>query len=167
MARVPGAEGGGVRRQRICPKGPGDPSRQTIDGVAIYKYRPAPEAEGLAGYAVEFVVLVAAHRAAVLRGAGARRPFQVLQACNPPDTYWLLARLWQPRGVRFVFDQHDLNPELFLSRFGEPTALGGGCSSGAALAGADDLPHGRPRDLHQRVLPRIAIERGRPRRPTT
>lgn len=33
----------------ICPKGPGDPARQTIDGVRIWKYRPAPEAEGLAG----------------------------------------------------------------------------------------------------------------------
>ena len=49
-------------------------------------------------------------------------PFQALQACNPPDTYWLLARLWKRKGVHFVFDQHDLNPELFLSRFGVPTS---------------------------------------------
>jgi glycosyltransferase involved in cell wall biosynthesis len=48
-----------------------------------------------------------------------------MQACNPPDTYWLLARLWRRRGVDFVFDQHDLNPELFLSRFGAPTGLSG------------------------------------------
>ena len=33
--------------------------------------------------------------------------------------------MWKPRGVRFVFDQHDLNPELYLSRFGRPTGLGG------------------------------------------
>ena len=43
-----------------------------------------------------------------------------MQACNPPDTYWLLARFWRRHGVRFVFDQHDLNPELFESRFGMP-----------------------------------------------
>ena len=49
--------------------------------------------------------------------------FDVIQACNPPDTYWLLGRMWQSRGVRFVFDQHDLNPELFLSRFGEPAGV--------------------------------------------
>ncbi|WP_426241932.1 glycosyltransferase family 4 protein [Nocardioides sp. LHG3406-4] len=106
----------------ICPKGPGDPARQTIDGVRIYKYRPAPEAEGLAGYALEFVyswLRTAWLSARVWR----ERPFQVIQACNPPDTYWLLGRLWRSRGVRFVFDHHDLNPELFLSRFGQPSGL--------------------------------------------
>ncbi len=106
----------------ICPKGPGDPRRQRIDGVEIYKYRPAPQASGLAGYALEFVYCWL--RTALLSLAVWRRAhFDVVQACNPPDTYWLLARLWAPRGVRFVFDQHDLNPELFLSRFGRPTGL--------------------------------------------
>ena len=38
----------------ICPKGPGDPAREHLDGVDIYKYAPAPEAEGLAGFAWEF-----------------------------------------------------------------------------------------------------------------
>ena len=108
----------------ICPKGPGDPGRETIDGVRIYKYRPAPEAAGLLGYLLEFVYSWV--RTALLSRAVWRRgPFQILQACNPPDTYWLLARMWKPRGVRFVFDQHDLNPELYLSRFGRPTGLGG------------------------------------------
>jgi glycosyltransferase involved in cell wall biosynthesis len=107
----------------ICPKGPADPARQTIDGVNIYKYRPAPRAEGLLGYALEFVYSWL--RTAVLSVEVWRRNrFEIMQACNPPDTYWLLARLWRCRGVKFVFDQHDLNPELFLSRFGEPTSLG-------------------------------------------
>lgn len=52
-----------------------------------------------------------------------RRPFDIIQACNPPDTYWLLALLWRVRGVKFVFDHHDLNPELFISRFGQPTGI--------------------------------------------
>lgn len=103
----------------ICPKGPGDPGRQRIDGIQIYKYRPAPEAQGLAGFALEFAYSWL--RTAFLSLVVARRsPIAVIQACNPPDTYWLLALLWRPFGVRFVFDQHDLNPELFVSRFGEP-----------------------------------------------
>jgi glycosyltransferase involved in cell wall biosynthesis len=103
----------------ICPKGPGDPSRQTIDGVRIYKYRPAPMAQGVVGYSVEFAYSWL--RTALLSLVVWRdRPFAVLQACNPPDTYWLLAALWRLRGVRFVYDQHDLNPELFRSRFGDP-----------------------------------------------
>ncbi|MEN0071694.1 MAG: glycosyltransferase family 4 protein [Propionicimonas sp.] len=109
----------GYRVSVICPKGPGDPARQHLDGVDIYKYKPAPETEGLLSFAWEFAYSWA--RTAILSlKVAARRRFDIMQACNPPDTYWLLARLWRPFGVKFVFDQHDLNPELFLSRFGEP-----------------------------------------------
>lgn len=103
----------------ICPKGPGDPSFQLLDGVAIHKYRPAPAARGVLGFAWEFAY--SWMRTALLSVRVRRqRGFDVIQACNPPDTYWLLAWLWRSRGVRFIFDQHDLNPELFISRFGTP-----------------------------------------------
>jgi len=116
----------------ICPKGPGDPARQLIDGVAIYKYRPAPEAQGLLGFVVEFVyswLRTAALSLVVHRERG----FDIVQACNPPDTYWLLALLWRVWGVRFIFDHHDLNPELFLSRFGQPTTAGERAQYGGLL----------------------------------
>jgi glycosyltransferase involved in cell wall biosynthesis len=107
----------------ICPKGPGDPAFRELDGVAIYQYRPAPQAKGLSGFVVEFVYSWARTAALSLR-VRRQRGFDVIQACNPPDTYWLLALLWRARGVRFVFDHHDLNPELFISRFGRPRSLG-------------------------------------------
>jgi glycosyltransferase involved in cell wall biosynthesis len=106
----------------ICPKGPGDPSFRVLDGVAIYQYKPAPEAKGLLGFVVEFAyswMRTAALSVRVRR----QRGFDVIQACNPPDTYWFLALLWRARRVRFVFDHHDLNPELFISRFGQPHTL--------------------------------------------
>ena len=113
----------GYRVSVICPKGPGDPARQHIDGVDIYKYRPAPEAEGLLGFVWEFAYSWV--RTAWLSLAAWRnRRFDIIQACNPPDTFWFLALLWRVRGVRFVFDHHDLNPELFLSRFGAPESAG-------------------------------------------
>jgi glycosyltransferase involved in cell wall biosynthesis len=109
----------GYRVSVICPKGPGDPDHEVVEGVDLYKYRPAPEAKGLLGFVWEFAYswLRTAWLSLRVRRAGR---FHVIQACNPPDTYWLLALLWRPFGVRFVFDHHDLNPELFLSRFGEP-----------------------------------------------
>jgi glycosyltransferase involved in cell wall biosynthesis len=110
----------GYRVSVICPKGPGDPARQHIDGVDIYKYRPAPETTGLLSFAWEFAYSWVRTALLSLQVWGNGR-FHVIQACNPPDTYWLLARLWSPFGVRFIFDQHDLNPELFRSRFGEPS----------------------------------------------
>ena len=109
----------------ICPKGPGDPPRQHIDGVDIFKYRPAPEARGVAGFAWEFAYSWARTAWLSLRVRSSTR-FDVIQACNPPDTFWLLAAFWHPFGVKFVFDQHDLNPELFLSRFGEPEGVAAG-----------------------------------------
>ena len=106
----------------ICPKGPGDPARQHLDGVDIYKYAPPPEANGLLGFAWEFAFCWINTFFLSLK-AWRRRRFDIIQACNPPDTYWLLALLWRARGVRFVFDHHDLNPELFVSRFGKPRGL--------------------------------------------
>jgi glycosyltransferase involved in cell wall biosynthesis len=106
----------------ICPKGPGDPGYQVLSGVHLYKYAPPPQANGVLGYLLEFIycwLRTARLTAKVWR----RTPFTVIQACNPPDTYWALARLWRARGVRFVFDHHDLNPEVFRSRFGEPKGL--------------------------------------------
>lgn len=112
----------GYRVSVICPKGPGDPSRQRIDGVDIYKYSPAPEARGLAGFAWEFAYSWV--RTALLSlTVRVNLRFDIIQACNPPDTYWLLALLWRGSGVKFVFDHHDLNPELFISRFGEPRGV--------------------------------------------
>ncbi|MDQ4214265.1 glycosyltransferase family 4 protein [Microbacterium capsulatum] len=108
----------------ICPKGPGDPAHEDIDGVHIYKYAPAPEARGLFGFALEFAYSWVRTALLSLR-VRRRHGFDVIQACNPPDTYWLLAALWRVAGVRFVFDQHDLNPELYLSRFGRPTGIAG------------------------------------------
>jgi glycosyltransferase involved in cell wall biosynthesis len=106
----------------ICPKAPGDRRYAVLNDVHLYKYRPAPPSNSSMGYVWEF--LYSWVRTAVLTLAvWRRRRFDVLQTCNPPDTYWLLARLWRIRGVRFVFDHHDLNPELFVSRFGEPTGV--------------------------------------------
>jgi glycosyltransferase involved in cell wall biosynthesis len=106
----------------ICPKGPGDPWLQEIDGVTIYKYRPPPVANGFAAYAYEFAYCWAI--TALLSVVVALRDgFSAIQACNPPDTYFALARIWKLFGKRFVYDQHDLNPEVFISRFGEPTGV--------------------------------------------
>ena len=112
----------GYRVSVICPKGPGDRARQRISGVRIYKYRPPPVAQGFLGYALEFGycwLRVALLSLVIFVENG----FDVIQACNPPDTYWALGRLYKIAGKRFVYDQHDLNPEVFRSRFGDPTGL--------------------------------------------
>lgn len=101
----------------ICPRDTGQPAHRVLDGVRIHTYRPPMPRSGVFGYLVEFVycwLRTAALSVHVARHEG----FDVIQACNPPDTYWLLARLWRlVGGQRFVFDQHDLNPEVYEARF--------------------------------------------------
>jgi glycosyltransferase involved in cell wall biosynthesis len=101
----------------VCPKGPDDPDRQVIEGVEIYKYRPYPGGAGKFGYLLEYAYSFAA-TAWLVAKVWRHRRFDVLQACNPPDIFWPLGLLFGALGrSRFVFDHHDLCPELFESRF--------------------------------------------------
>jgi glycosyltransferase involved in cell wall biosynthesis len=101
----------------ICPRGADEPAHRKLDGVHIYSYAPPPAAKGVLGFVSEFAYCWL--RTAILSMRVARRNgFDVLQACNPPDTYWLLGLLHKIRGRRFVFDQHDLCPEVYEARFG-------------------------------------------------
>ena len=107
----------------VCPKGKDDPGHEVVEGVTLLKYRPyAPGGRAL-GFVVEYVYSFLATATLVLR---ARREgkFEVMQACNPPDIFWPIARWMRRRdGSRFVFDHHDLCPELYDSRFPNGSAL--------------------------------------------
>ena len=101
----------------VCPKGPGDPSFQRYQGVDLYKYRPYAPGGSKASFIFEYVYSFAATLRLVLKAARQGAP-DVLQACNPPDIFWPIGLLMRAlHGTRFVFDHHDLSPELFQSRF--------------------------------------------------
>jgi glycosyltransferase involved in cell wall biosynthesis len=107
----------GYRVSVICPKSVDAPSFYVRDGVKVHSYRPAPLTRGLASYLVEFIYAWIRTALISLR-LFVREGFDVVQACNPPDTYWLLGLFYRMFGKRFVYDQHDLCPELYRSRFG-------------------------------------------------
>jgi glycosyltransferase involved in cell wall biosynthesis len=46
------------------------------------------------------------------------RGFDVIHAHNPPDTLWVVALPWQLLGRKYIYDHHDLCPELYRSRYG-------------------------------------------------
>ena len=46
-----------------------------------------------------------------------RRGFEVIQGCNPPDDIFLVALPFKLLGVKFIFDHHDVNPELYLAKY--------------------------------------------------
>ncbi|MFG3191174.1 glycosyltransferase family 4 protein [Streptomyces omiyaensis] len=112
----------------ICPQGT---KRDTeaeveIDGVRIHRYPLRAATGGPAGYLREYGAALW-HTVRLARRIG---PVDVVHACNPPDLLFLAARWLKRRGARFVFDQHDLVPELYLSRFerGEDLLYRGVCA---------------------------------------
>ena len=107
--------GAGYGVSVICPKGKDDPKFHEIDGVRIYKYRPAPATTGTLSFFYEFAYCWLLTAWLALK-VFARDGFEVMQACNPPDTFFVLGALFKLVGVKYVFDQHDLCPELFESR---------------------------------------------------
>jgi len=119
--------GAGYRVTVVCPKGKGDPAYQVIDGVEIYKYRPyAPGGSKLsfvAEYAYSFLATAWHTLKARVKGGVTGGRFAVIQACNPPDIFWPIALAFRLERTKFVFDHHDLCPELFLSRFENPPAV--------------------------------------------
>src|SRR6185436_4583998 len=102
----------------ICPTGPGCRRKfELIDGIEIHRYDLPLEAAGALGYAAEYAIALAwtfvlACKVYFTRG------FDAIHACNPPDLFFLVAALFKPLGVKFLFDHHDLNPELFEAKFG-------------------------------------------------
>jgi glycosyltransferase involved in cell wall biosynthesis len=101
----------------VCPKGKNDPSQQILDGITLLKYRPYAPGGGALGFVAEYAYSFLATARLVLRVRRQGR-FDVLQACNPPDIFWPIARWLRRRdSTRFVFDHHDLCPELYDSRF--------------------------------------------------
>ncbi|MBD3368059.1 MAG: glycosyltransferase [Candidatus Eisenbacteria bacterium] len=103
----------------ICPMGSKYPEAyEELEGIRIYRYPPPPPTTTKLSYAWEFPYCW--FQTLRLAGRVARETgFDAIHACNPPDTFFLIGFIYKLlRGARFVYDQHDLCPELYLSRFG-------------------------------------------------
>jgi glycosyltransferase involved in cell wall biosynthesis len=113
---------GGYEIAAICPMGESWTARhEVIDGIHIWRYPPPPPTRGTLSYVWEFLYcwLQTARLSLVVL---ARRGFDVVHAANPPDTFWAIALPYKLLGKRYVFDHHDLCPELYVARFGERRA---------------------------------------------
>jgi glycosyltransferase involved in cell wall biosynthesis len=101
----------------ICPTGKGYERKvETIGGIDIYRYR-LYEAASVAGYAIEYPVALVCTFALALRVCW-RKGFDVIHACNPPDLFFLIGAFFKLFGKKFLFDHHDINPELYAAKFG-------------------------------------------------
>ena len=108
----------------ICPTGKGwDKPHEEIEGVHIYRYPEPPEAHsGALAYGREWGGALW-HMFRLARRVRRERGFDVIHGCNPPDLIWLLGLRYRLAGVRYLFDHHDVCPELFEAKFGRKGLL--------------------------------------------
>ncbi|HET6380057.1 MAG TPA: glycosyltransferase family 4 protein [candidate division Zixibacteria bacterium] len=107
----------------ISPKGEGASSwHERLEGIDIYRYPLPTTAAGLLAHLAEYAVAVPATLllAALVRLRGR---VDVVHACNPPDLFFPIGRAFKRLGAAFIFDQHDLAPEIYLAQGGRRGGL--------------------------------------------
>lgn len=113
----------GHRVTVIAPRDTGQRWRESVDGIEVLRFPAPPSGRGLFSYAIEFGYASLA-MLAMATWVAATRGVDVVHAANPPDTLWIVGAALKLAGVRFVFDQHDLSPELYQARFSRPVENG-------------------------------------------
>ncbi len=108
----------GLQVSIISPKGilQDQESYACIEGIHIYRYQlPTSEHKYLA-YLVEYSTAILMTFLLSVK-VWYRHGFEVIHAANPPDLFFVIGLFYRCFGKKFVFDQHDLSPELFQVKF--------------------------------------------------
>lgn len=110
----------GWRVTVVCPRGDGARRwHERLDGIEIFRYPLPTTAAGLVNHVIEYGVAIPATLILSLLAWRGRR-FDVVHACNPPDFLFPIGWLFRRLGSAFVYDQHDLAPEVYVAQGGRP-----------------------------------------------
>ena len=100
----------------ICPRQKGQPFFEIMENIMVYRFPFPPQGNGLLGYIIEFGYATMAMFFLTF-WVWMRYGFDAIHVANPPDTLFMIGVIFKVLGKRFIFDQHDLAPETYLSRF--------------------------------------------------
>ena len=107
----------------LCPKREGcSRGYEIIDGIRIYRHPMPVEGRSPLGYLFEYSCAFVMEFFYALWIYTMHR-FDVIQGCNPPDNIFLIALPFKALGVKYIFDHHDANPELYISKYGRKGTL--------------------------------------------
>ncbi len=107
----------------ICPMGKGyEAERELSYGVHIFRHRLPEAGSGALSYAREYGTALY-HEIKLAHTVYREIGFDVIHGCNPPDNIWIVAQFFKKYGVKYVFDHHDICPELFEAKFGKKRGL--------------------------------------------
>ncbi|HEY7550440.1 MAG TPA: glycosyltransferase family 4 protein [Hyphomicrobiaceae bacterium] len=102
----------------ICPTAKGYTVRyEQLEGIHIYRHPLPMEAKGALGFLLEYSAALF-HEVRLALRVYFRHGFDVIHGCNPPDLIFLVALPFRLLGKRYIFDHHDISPELYESKFG-------------------------------------------------
>lgn len=103
----------------ICPTGKGYEARfEVLEGIEIHRHPLPCEAKGALGFLAEYSAALF-WEAVLTWKIHSKRRIDVIQGCNPPDLIALVALPFKLLGTRYIFDHHDINPELYEAKFGK------------------------------------------------
>jgi len=102
----------------ICPMGATKQQEPyiCINGIHIYRYQLPATATSSADYLKEYSIALFMTFFLSLKVLF-RHGFDVIHAANPPDIFFLLGWCYRLLGKKYIFDQHDLAPEMFQVKF--------------------------------------------------
>lgn len=108
----------------VCPRGQDydQAAFELREGVAIHRFPVAVKAQGVRGHLSEYAQ-AAWGMAMTVRRLARRQRFDIVHVCNPPDFLILTALPERLRGARFIFDHHDLSPEMYQNLYGAESRL--------------------------------------------
>ena len=102
----------------ICPKGVGrdEESYICLENIFIYRYQLPTIENKYISYLAEyccslFITFLLSLKVLFRHG------FDVIHAANPPDIFFLIGLFYRLLGKKYLFDQHDLAPEMFKVKF--------------------------------------------------
>ncbi len=107
----------GAKVSIICPIMKGYTNRyEVINNIEIYRHPLPFEASGAMGYLLEYSTALFWEFWLSIK-IYSKQKFHVIHGCNPPDLIFMVAFFFKFLGVKYVFDHHDINPELYIAKY--------------------------------------------------
>lgn len=107
----------------ICPKGKGySKDYEKLEGVNIYRHNLPIEGNKFVGYLKEYICALK-EELRLAKKVYNEVGFDVIHGCNPPDNIFIIAKFFKKYGVKYIFDHHDICPELYYAKFRKKNLL--------------------------------------------
>ncbi len=97
---------------------------QLLEGINIYRYQIKFSKGSKLGYLREYTFSFLKIFLMINKLILTKKRMRSVHFANPPDIFWVMGLYLKLFGIKFIFDEHDLTPETYISRFQAKTKKG-------------------------------------------